>query len=59
MGDASWSHELNLLRRSGVSLAPGLSPAEFRAAEARFGFRFPPDLRLLLSAAIPLGKFPD
>ena len=59
MGDATWSHELDLLRRSGASLAPGLSPAEFAAAEARFGFRFPPDLRSLLSIALPLGDFPN
>ncbi len=59
MGDATWSHELDLLRRSGTSLAPGLLPEEFAAAEARFGFRFPPDLRSLLSTALPLGDFPN
>jgi len=59
MSDASWSRELDLVRRGGASLAPGLSAAEFAAVEERFGFQFPPDLRSLLAAALPVGRFPN
>lgn len=59
MSGASWSRELDLLRRSGISLAQGLAPAELTAAEARFGFRFPADLESFLAVALPLGGFPD
>lgn len=39
---------------------PGLSPEVLRAAEARWGFRFPPDLEALLLYAAPVGgQFPD
>ena len=41
MSDASWSRELDLIRRGGASLAPGLAPGEFAAVEERFGFQFP------------------
>jgi hypothetical protein len=48
------------LERAGVSFSPGLTPIEFRAAEARYGFEFPPDLRSFLGLAMPVGgKFPD
>jgi len=48
------------LERAGVAFAPGLSPDEFSAAEARHGFEFPPDLRSFLAFAMPVGgKFPD
>jgi hypothetical protein len=38
----------------------GLSDSELIAAEARFGFRFPPDLRDFLQTALPNGpRFPN
>ncbi|GLU20020.1 hypothetical protein SLE2022_362380 [Rubroshorea leprosula] len=48
------------LRNSGFQVQPGLSDAEFARAEAEFGFVFPPDLRAILSAGLPVGLgFPD
>ncbi|OAY33782.1 uncharacterized protein LOC110629442 [Manihot esculenta] len=48
------------LRDSGIQVQPGLSDAEFARAEAEFGFAFPPDLRAVLSAGLPVGPgFPD
>ncbi|KAL4366387.1 hypothetical protein GQ457_05G007130 [Hibiscus cannabinus] len=48
------------LRDSGFQVQPGLSDAEFARAEAEFGFVFPPDLRAILSAGLPVGPgFPD
>lgn len=41
------------LVRAGVVFEPGLSDAEFKAVESRFGFRFPPDLRRFLAHALP------
>ncbi len=43
-----------------ATLTPGLSLAELGAVEGEFEFRFPPDLRVLLSAALPTGRdWPD
>ncbi|KAG6605239.1 uncharacterized protein LOC111795852 [Cucurbita pepo subsp. pepo] len=51
---------LTHLRNSGVDVQPGLSDAEFARAEAEFRFAFPPDLRAVLSAGLPVGPgFPD
>ncbi|RAL46715.1 hypothetical protein DM860_004994 [Cuscuta australis] len=48
------------LKSSGVRVEPGLSAAEFARAETEFGFRFPPDLRAILSAGLPRASgFPD
>ncbi|GMJ07995.1 hypothetical protein like AT5G67020 [Hibiscus trionum] len=48
------------LRDSGFQVQSGLSDAEFARAEAEFGFVFPPDLRAILSAGLPVGPgFPD
>lgn len=48
------------LHNSGVQVQPGLSDAEFARAEAEFSFVFPPDLRAILAAGIPVGPgFPD
>ncbi|KAI8542146.1 hypothetical protein RHMOL_Rhmol08G0116300 [Rhododendron molle] len=48
------------LKSSGIHVDPGLSDAEFALAEAEFGFAFPPDLKAVLSAGLPLGPgFPD
>ena len=49
-----------VLQRAGVAFSPGLSSGEFIAAEAHYGFEFPPDLRNFLAFAMPTGdKFPD
>jgi hypothetical protein len=43
-----------------ASFEAGLSDEEVAAVEARFGFRFPPDLRGFLQTALPVGgQFPD
>lgn len=43
-----------------VEFAAGLTDAEVATAEARFGFRFPPDLREFLQTALPRGpRFPN
>ncbi|XP_047311329.1 uncharacterized protein LOC124914766 [Impatiens glandulifera] len=48
------------LKNSGIPVQPGLSESEFALAEAEFGFVFPPDLKAVLSAALPVGPgFPD
>ncbi|VFQ58380.1 unnamed protein product [Cuscuta campestris] len=48
------------LRSCGVKVEPGLSEAEFARAEAEFGFTFPPDLKAVLAAGLPLSPgFPD
>ncbi|KAL0430291.1 UNVERIFIED_CONTAM: hypothetical protein Sradi_0655100 [Sesamum radiatum] len=48
------------LKNSGIPVQPGLSESEFALAEAEFGFAFPPDLKAVLSAGLPLGAgFPD
>ncbi|MBA0760900.1 hypothetical protein Gotri_023612, partial [Gossypium trilobum] len=44
------------LRDSGFKVQPGLSDAEFARAEAEFGFVFPPDLRAILSAGLPIAR---
>lgn len=57
--DTLRSRELDPLRQRGTLFAPGLTPAELAAAEARFGFLFPLDLRSFLAAALPLDGFPN
>ncbi|GAU50919.1 hypothetical protein TSUD_191350 [Trifolium subterraneum] len=48
------------LRNSGIQVQQGLSDAEFARIEAEFGFVFPPDLRAILTAGLPIGAgFPD
>ncbi|CAL5371065.1 unnamed protein product [Camellia sinensis] len=48
------------LKNSGIQVQTGLSDAEFARAEAEFGFPFPPDLKAVLSAGLPVGPgFPD
>ncbi len=46
---------LEVLRTAGLELEAGLSEAELSDTERTFGFRFPPDLRALLAAALPEG----
>ena len=56
----TWDRELELLRRRGVDVGSGLSPAELTAAETRVGATFPPDLSAFLTSALPQGKrFPN
>ncbi|KAL3525691.1 hypothetical protein ACH5RR_014063 [Cinchona calisaya] len=51
---------LTHLKNSGIQVQPGLSESEFARAEAEFGFCFPPDLKAILLAGLPLGPgFPD
>ncbi|MFS7947479.1 hypothetical protein Hanom_Chr06g00548761 [Helianthus anomalus] len=51
---------LTHLKNSGIQVQPGLSDKEFARAEAEFGFAFPPDLKAILSAGLPVGPgFPD
>jgi hypothetical protein len=49
------------LRDSGATLSPGLNEEELAGIEAKFGFEFAPDHRLILSLALPLGhaSWPD
>ncbi|CAA7056888.1 unnamed protein product [Microthlaspi erraticum] len=48
------------LKNSGIKIQPGLSDAELARVEAEFGFFFPPDLRVILSAGLSVGAgFPD
>jgi hypothetical protein len=43
-----------------IEFDAGLTDAEVIAAESRFGFQFPPDLREFLQTGLPRGpKFPD
>ncbi|WP_132877731.1 hypothetical protein [Tamaricihabitans halophyticus] len=46
---------VDALKRGGVRISPGLSEDELDSVEGRFGFRFAPDHRALLSAILPLG----
>ncbi|KAF5791729.1 hypothetical protein HanRHA438_Chr09g0409781 [Helianthus annuus] len=51
---------LTHLKTSNVQVQTGLSEKEFARAEAEFGFAFPPDLKAVLSAGLPVGPgFPD
>lgn len=48
------------LHNSNTTVQPGLSETEFARSEAEFGFVFPPDLRAILAAGLPVGPgFPD
>lgn len=55
-----WKSLVGEIRDAGIAFDAGLSDAEVIAAETRFGFRFPPDLRAFLQTALPRGeRFPD
>ncbi|XP_010515393.1 PREDICTED: uncharacterized protein LOC104791258 [Camelina sativa] len=48
------------LHTSRIQVQPGLTDSEFAIAEAEFAFAFPPDLRAVLTAGLPVGAgFPD
>lgn len=62
MNESGWTDLIELMRgaRASAAFADGLSDAEVERAEENYGFRFPPDLRGLLQAALPNGfPFPD
>ena len=60
MPDVMWTDLVATLRNEGVDFEPGLTDAEVAAAESRYGFWFPPDLRAFLQAGLPSGdNFPD
>ena len=44
-----------VLERAGVKFDSGMTAVELEAAEARFAFTFPPDLRAFLAFALPTG----
>lgn len=58
---APWESDLLAAWRAIPSpFEPGLTPAEFDAVEARYGFRFPPDLRFVLADRLPVARgFPN
>jgi hypothetical protein len=60
MADVMWADLVGTLRNNRVEFEAGLTDAEILAAEARHGFRFPPDLQAFLQAGLPRGSdFPD
>lgn len=55
-----WPLLISQMKERGIDFDIGLTDAEVAAAEGRFGFRFPPDLRAFLQTALPLGeRFPN
>lgn len=55
-----WDPWLARLQSRGITFEAGLTDPEVAAAESRFGFRFPPDLREFLQTGLPRGPFfPD
>lgn len=48
-----WQHTL---KQAGVDFAPGLTESEVQRAEASYSLTFPPDLRRLLTFALPIAK---
>jgi hypothetical protein len=60
MADAMWNDMVGTLRDNGIEFEPGLADPEIEAAEERYGFRFPPDLRAFLQTGLPSGSdFPN
>ena len=56
----NWGDTVDRMRSRGIGFDVGLTDTEVAAAERRFGFRFPPDLRAFLQTALPQGEpFPD
>lgn len=47
---------VNLLKRRGIKCAEGLNDQEVSEIEARYDFRFPPDLKEFLMYALPLSN---
>jgi hypothetical protein len=60
MAAAIWQDLVAKMHERGIEFTGGLTDAEVADTEARFGFRFPPDLRAFLQTALPLGEnFPN
>jgi hypothetical protein len=60
MATRNWQELVTLMRERGISFDAGLTDTEIGAAEDRFGFQFPSDLRAFLQTALPCGEgFPD
>ncbi len=56
----AWDDLVARLQSHGVAFDAGLTNAEVIAAETKFAFRFPPDLRAFLQTALPRGRrLPD
>jgi hypothetical protein len=54
------NHIIQLLSGKGVHFESGLTDDEILQAEAKFNFRFPPDLKLFLQTALPINdRFVD
>jgi hypothetical protein len=47
-------HAVPQMKERGIVFEPGLTDAEVLAAEQKYGFRFPPDLRIFLQVALPV-----
>jgi len=58
MSTTDWLPLIDLLRGAGLEFEKGLSDFEIEDLESRFDFRFPPDLRALLKAAVPFWNSP-
>jgi hypothetical protein len=55
-----WTDVVASLQNNGVEFEAGLTDSEVVAAESRFSFRFPPDMRAFLQAGLPCNDdFPD
>ena len=60
MTPSKWLDIIDELKGQGIDFAPALTDADVVSIERKFSFRFPPDLRALLQAAVPQGEqFPD
>ncbi|HEV3416024.1 MAG TPA: hypothetical protein VG056_04405 [Pirellulales bacterium] len=56
----TWHDLVAQLKQRGIEFDAGLTDSEVTFAEARFDFRFPPDLRAFLQTALPQGdRFPN
>jgi hypothetical protein len=54
MSKGHWSELAALLQVGHLPFDPGLTDQEVEQVEKKFGFRFPPDLRAFLQAAMPV-----
>lgn len=60
MATENWKGIVAQMLDCGIAFDRGLSEAEVREVEERYGFRFPADLRAFLQTALPRGEgFPD
>ena len=60
MNQDDLTSSVEIMRAAGVEFDSGLTEDEFQRAESTDGFRFPPDLRMFLGHAMPVGEgFPN